>query len=34
MDSDLAQMRMTEAHGWVLPETLVILCVLAAKTLA
>ena len=34
MDSDLAQMRMTEVHGWVLPETLVILCALAAKTLA
>jgi hypothetical protein len=34
MDSDLGQMRMTEAHGWVLPETIVTLCALAAKTSA
>jgi hypothetical protein len=31
MDSDLAQTRMVEAHGWLLPETLVTLCALAAK---
>jgi len=31
IDSDLSQGRMLEAHGWVLPETLVLLCALAAK---
>ena len=31
MDNDLRETRMVEAHGWVLPETLVDLCALAAK---
>ncbi|HEY2444657.1 MAG TPA: hypothetical protein VGI20_02840 [Rhizomicrobium sp.] len=31
IDSDLAKIRMVEAHGWLLPETLVTLCALAAK---
>jgi hypothetical protein len=31
MNDDLRQSRMVEAHGWVLPETLVDLCALAAK---
>ncbi len=30
-DADFAEARMVEAHGWVLPETLVLLCALAAK---
>jgi len=29
---DAAQGRLVEAHGWVLPETLGLLCALAAKT--
>jgi len=31
MDNDLRESRMVEAHGWVLPETLVDLCALAAR---
>jgi hypothetical protein len=31
IDSDLAGARIMEAHGWVLPETLVTLCALAAR---
>jgi hypothetical protein len=31
LDSDLAAMRTAEADGWVLPETLVELCALAAR---
>jgi hypothetical protein len=31
IDSDLAQARLAEAHGWILPDTLVLLCALAAK---
>ncbi len=30
-NSDLAEGRLTEVKGWVLPETLVLLCVLAAE---
>lgn len=29
-NADLAQGRLAEVHGWVLPETLVLLCVLTA----
>ncbi len=29
-DSDLAEGKLAEVHGWVLPETLVLLCALAA----
>jgi hypothetical protein len=32
LDADLAQARLSEVHGWVLPETLVQLCVLAARS--
>jgi len=31
MTADLGQGRLTEVHGWVLPETLTSLCALAAK---
>jgi hypothetical protein len=31
IQSDLAEKHIVEAHGWVLPETLVSLCALAAK---
>jgi len=31
MTADLTQGRLTEVHGWVLPETLTSLCALAAK---
>jgi hypothetical protein len=31
LESDLAEAHMAEAHGWVLPETLLALCALAAK---
>lgn len=31
LDADLARGNLIEAHGWVLPETLVLLCALAAK---
>jgi hypothetical protein len=31
MTADLAQGRLAEVHGWVLPETLTSLCALAAK---
>ena len=31
IQSDLAEKRIVEAHGWVLPDTLVSLCALAAK---
>jgi hypothetical protein len=31
MTADLKQGRLTEVHGWVLPETLTSLCALAAK---
>lgn len=29
--SDLGRARIVEAHGWVLPETIVLLCAVAAK---
>lgn len=31
LDGDLARAQLAEAHGWVLPETLVLLCALAAQ---
>lgn len=31
LDADLAQSRLVETHGWILPETLVLLCALTAK---
>lgn len=31
LDADLASARLGEAHGWVLPETLIRLCALAAR---
>ncbi|MGH6877718.1 MAG: hypothetical protein ACREHV_10130 [Rhizomicrobium sp.] len=31
LQTDVTQARMAEVHGWVLPETLVLLCALAAK---
>ncbi|HEY6577738.1 MAG TPA: hypothetical protein VIY09_00320 [Rhizomicrobium sp.] len=34
LQADVAAGRMAEAHGWVLPETLVLLCGLAAKAAA
>ncbi len=33
MNEDLQQRRLTEVHGWVLPETLTTLCALAAATM-
>ena len=31
LDADLARGSLVEAHGWILPETLVFLCALAAR---
>jgi hypothetical protein len=31
LENDLSEAHMAEAHGWVLPETLLALCALAAK---